>query len=104
MVSQPQRTLSLRGRGGGRGRGRGRDGIEPAALETPASSDGRFKLDAALEYLGEKYQKAADSQTTVYKSKAPAWGGGSTPMVEITSPDAFLKMLSSAAATFESKS
>ena len=108
MVSggQPQRPLSLRGRGGGRGRGRGRDGTDSAAPEEPASSDGTFKVDEAVTFLSEKYGKAIEQlkagDATQYTSQAPAWGAKST-MLEGTSPEAFLKMFSTALAAADSK-
>ena len=102
MVSgpPPRTTLSLRGRGGGRGRGR--DGAESSALEEPASEGVGFKLGAAIEFLSSKYQTAWDSEDkVVYKSKSPAWGANA-PMLDSTSPEAFLKMLSSALAAYDS--
>ena len=109
MVSggQPQRgPLNLRGRGGGRGRGRGRDGSDSAAPDEPASSDGTFKVDEAITFLSEKYGKAVEQlkagEAAQYTSQTPAWGAKST-MLEGTSPEAFLKMFSTALAAAESK-
>mmetsp|Transcript_4454 Transcript_4454/g.11088 ORF Transcript_4454/g.11088 Transcript_4454/m.11088 type:complete len:104 (-) Transcript_4454:207-518(-) len=103
MVAAGQRPLSLRGRGGGRGRGRGREGTEPPPADERAAAEGAFKLDAAVEFLGLKYQKALDSGAAVYRSNAPAWGANAT-MRESTSAEAFLKMLTSAVAAAKSKS
>jgi len=60
-----------------------------------------FQLDDGVVYLGDKYQKAVDSQATVYESKGPAGEGGTTSIMDVTSSDVFLKMITSAAGTFQ---
>ena len=87
-----QKALVSRGRGRGGGRGRGRE--EPV---TPQYiSDGKFKVADSSQFLSDRYQKALESKTTVtYRRQERAWGG-SAPMLQDTTPDAFAKLVADA--------
>ena len=54
-----------------------------------------FVADSS-QFLSDRYQKALESKTTVtYRRQERAWGG-SAPMLQDTTPDAFAKLVADA--------